>query len=218
MTAPTSPTPTDTIPGSSAPAAATIANLTASLRADYTALQNDLEQAQEMAADFQRQLAGKSNELAHFKVLLERTQTDLARLEGHTNELRQERHRLANEVMIAAELKATAEDLRAERDQSRREVEALRSALTASEADHQEQIKKRELEIARLRAAVEAARTNAANATAAGGPVAAGVRDRISELSATVERLESMIRDQSGKRVQPAKGASNEFIDISFDS
>jgi chromosome segregation ATPase len=136
-------------------------------------------------------------------------------MEGHVAELRRERHRLANEVMVATELKESLEDLRAERDQFRREAEALRTALTSSGAEHQEQIKLQEMEITRLRAALEAARS--------GKPpppdeVAAGVRDRITELSATVERLESMIREPAGKTDQTGQRAANEFIDISFHS
>lgn len=219
MTAPTH-TPSDPSEISSTPEPASIANLTASLRADYLALQNDLEQAQEMAADFQRQLAGKSNEVAHFKSLLERTRADLARMEGHTAELRQERHRLANEVMITTDRQHTADELRAERDQFRREAETLRTALTSSGAEYQEQIKLQEMEITRLRAALEAARGAPVNPNPPQGQVAAGVRDRISELSATVERLESMMRERPPKSGQASasKGEPNEFIDISFES
>lgn len=217
-----SPTPTDPSPTVAPPDLdldpASIANLTATLRADYDALQNDLEQAQEMAADFQRQLAGKSNEVAHFKALLEKTSGDLVRMEGHTAELRQERHRLANEVMIAAELKFSVEELRKERDQARRESEALRSALTSSSAEYQEKLRQQEMEILRLRAALESARAGQAGANPPSGPAAAGVRDRISELSATVERLESMMRDRPLKEGQPSKGPSGEFIDISYES
>jgi chromosome segregation ATPase len=194
---------------------ASITNLTTTLRADYAALQNDLEQAQEMAADFQCQLAGKSNEVAHFKSVLEKTQEDLARMESHVAELRRERHRLANEVMVATGSKELLENLRAERDQFRREAEALRTALTSSGAEYQEQIKLQEMEITRLRAALEAARGGNAQPP---GEVAAGVRDRITELSATVERLESMIRQPDRKSGQTEEAASDEFIDISFES
>lgn len=216
MTAPTSNTPVEPSTVSVDPDLASIANITASLRADYEALQNDLDQAQEMAADFQRQLAGKSNEVAHFKTLLEKTLQDLARMEGHTTELRQERHRLANEAMIAAELKERVKDASAERDQLRREAEALRSALTSSAAEHQEQIKLKDIELERLRAALESARNIPAPAAPPANPATAGVRDRISELSATVERLESIIRERG-----PGGAASKDgdkFIDISFDS
>src|SRR5882724_7718593 len=75
--------------------------LSGSLTADHAALQNDLVQAQELAMDFQRQLAGKSNEYAQLKQILEKTQTDLAHLQEGIVELRTERHRLANEAMRA---------------------------------------------------------------------------------------------------------------------
>jgi len=73
--------------------------LSGTLAADHAALQNDLEQAQELAADFQRQLAGKSNEYAQLKQLLEKTQADLTHLQTGIVQLRAERHHLANEVM-----------------------------------------------------------------------------------------------------------------------
>jgi chromosome segregation ATPase len=164
-----------------------------------------------MAADFQRQLAGKSNEVAHFKSVLEKTREDLTRLEGHIAELRQERHRLANEVMIAAAMKEKFKEITAERDQFRHEAETLRSALTTSGAEYQEQVKLQEMEITRLRAALEAARASHSQAPT---EIAAGVRDRITELSATVERLESKMRKSHAEDAQ----TSNEMIDISFDS
>jgi DNA repair exonuclease SbcCD ATPase subunit len=208
-----------------APDIASIANLTATLRADYLALQNDLEQAQELAADFQRQLAGKSNEVAHIKALLEKTHQDLGRMEGHISELRSERHRLANEVMILTTTKEALAEIQAERDQSRREAEALRSALTASGSEYQERIKLQEMEITRLRAALDGFRRIPADSQRAPGEVAAGVNNRIAELSATVERLESIIRERpapngpgskaTGRNSEPRRDA---VIDISFDS
>src|SRR4030088_2824350 len=76
--------------------------LSGSLASDHAALQNDLVQAQELAADFQRQLAGKSNDHAQLKQILEKTQVDLAHFQAGIVELRAERHRLANEAMRAA--------------------------------------------------------------------------------------------------------------------
>src|SRR4051812_31662973 len=70
--------------------------LSATLSADYEALQNDMEQAKDLAADFQRQLAGKSNEFAQLKQLFEKTSADLAHLQEGIVELRAERHRFAN--------------------------------------------------------------------------------------------------------------------------
>src|SRR5262245_39004255 len=100
--------------------------LGANLCADYEALKNDLDQAKELAGDFQRQLAGKSNEVAHFKVLLERAQTDFKRLEGHIEELRRERHRLANEVMRGTALEMKVNQKNQEIDRLREQVDTLR--------------------------------------------------------------------------------------------
>ncbi|HET6407050.1 MAG TPA: hypothetical protein VFG14_04155 [Chthoniobacteraceae bacterium] len=208
MTAPISPDP----PQSPDPALA--ANLTATIRADYAALQNDLEQAQELAADFQRQLAGKSNEVAHIKVLLEKTQIDLQRMEGNVDALRAERHRLANEAMEVGDLRDTIESLGANRDHFRRESEALRAALTASGGEFQERINQLELENTRLRTALEQFRNGASKPA---GGTSTGVQDRIAELSATIERLESQLRERGAAPGEPAK-EENEFINISFGS
>jgi chromosome segregation ATPase len=109
-------------------------NLSGSLTADYAALQNDLVQAQELAADFQRQLAGKSNEHAQLKQIFEKTQADLAHLQEGIVELRAERHRLANEAMRATAFQAKLDKVTAERDHLRSDMEILRQAL-AKKAD-----------------------------------------------------------------------------------
>lgn len=222
-----SATPPDSNPSSAKTA---IGNLTATLRADYAALQNDLEQAQELAADFQRQLAGKSNEVAHFKALLEKTQQDLIRMEGHVGELRQERHRLANQAMQTTGQNAEMEEIKRERDHFRKEVETLRTALTKSCAEAETKIQQQDKELTRLRAAFEMIR---AKAIATSGAVAApktstdaGVNERIAELTATVQRLESLIQQAppAMPTASPAKLASSKagkvlddrFIDISF--
>ena len=104
-------------------------NLSASLRADYEALQNDLQQARELASEFQRQLAGKSNDFADLKRVFEKTRNDLVRIEGSITALREERHRLANQAMqsIAFERKLTERD--AEIARLRTEVENLNEQL-----------------------------------------------------------------------------------------
>jgi chromosome segregation ATPase len=86
-------------------------HLSGSLASDHAALQNDLLQAQELAADFQRQLAGKSNEYAQLKQILEKTQSDLAHLQAGIMQLRAERHCLANEAMKAQALEAIRKTL-----------------------------------------------------------------------------------------------------------
>src|ERR1700736_3005625 len=73
--------------------------ISATLRSDYEALQNDVRLANELAADFQRQLAGKSNDFALLKQVFEKTREDLGHLHAGIAALREERHRLANEAM-----------------------------------------------------------------------------------------------------------------------
>jgi len=79
-------------------------NLSGNLVAEYTALQNDLEQARCLAVDYQSQLNDKSNDLATLKLTLEKTVRDLEKLNAHILALREERHRLANECMRVVSL------------------------------------------------------------------------------------------------------------------
>ena len=99
--------------------------LTANLRGDYEALQNDFEQAQMLAADFKGQLAGKTNEVAHLKQVFEKAALDLANLQEGINALREERHRLANEAMRAVALEHRLKRAEAENARLQAEVERL---------------------------------------------------------------------------------------------
>lgn len=168
--------------------------LGASLRADYDALKNDLEQAQELAADFQRQLAGKSNEVAHFKVLLEQMQKDFARLQGHIDELRQERHRLANEVMRVTALDAQLHRKNEELDRLRDQLETLSNASSQRIEELLVVSDEQQREISRLRAMVEVFRRQA---NAKGTPAGAGSAEaevQIADLKATVKRLQGRLK------------------------
>src|SRR4051812_1147730 len=102
-----------------APKPAVNPNLSANLSADYEALQNDMQQAKELAADFQRQLAGKSNEFAQLKQLFDKATTDLNHLQEGIVELRAERHRLANESMRATAFQLKLAQVTGERDRLR---------------------------------------------------------------------------------------------------
>jgi len=99
-------------------------SLTGSLTAEYEALQNDLEQAKLLASDYQSQLSDKSNDVAGLKLTLEKTVADLEKLQAHIVALREERHRLANEVMkvvsLEAKLAAANEELRKLREEAAR--------------------------------------------------------------------------------------------------
>jgi chromosome segregation ATPase len=132
------------------PARRTDPHLSAKLQAEYEAVRNDLEQAQQLAADFQRQVADKSNEVAHIKLMLEKTTGDLSRLEQHVVELRQERHRLANELMVAGSLELELDKVRRERDRFRTELESFRDVHTARTAELQAELIQQRTEITEL--------------------------------------------------------------------
>src|SRR5580704_15480702 len=125
-------------------------NLTGSLVADHAALENDLLQAQELAADFQRQLAGKSNEHAQLKQILEKTQADLAHFQAGIVELRAERHRLANEAMRATAFQAKLAMVTGERDRLRVDLEVVRIALTKGANETSATLRERDRRIAEL--------------------------------------------------------------------
>jgi len=125
-------------------------NLTGSLMADHAALQNDLVQAQELAADFQRQLAGKSNEHAQLKQILEKTKADLEHLQAGIVELRAERHQLANEAMRATAFQAKLAMVTGERDRLRVDLEVVRIALTKGANETAATMRERDRRIAEL--------------------------------------------------------------------
>jgi septal ring factor EnvC (AmiA/AmiB activator) len=86
-------------------------NLSGNLTSEYAALQNDLEQARCLAADYQNQLSDKTNDFAALKLTLEKTVSDLEKLQVHILALRQERHRLSNEAMRAVALEIKVAEL-----------------------------------------------------------------------------------------------------------
>jgi chromosome segregation ATPase len=125
-------------------------NLSGSLTADHAALQNDLVQAQELAADFQRQLAGKSNEHAQLKQIFEKTQADLAHLQAGIVELRAERHRLANEAMRVTAFQSKLAKVTAERDRLRIDLEVVLKTLASKTDEMTIALRDRERRIAEL--------------------------------------------------------------------
>ena len=144
-------------------------SLSGSLASDHAALQNDLVQAQELAADFQRQLAGKSNEHAQLKQILEKTHADLAHLQAGIVELRAERHLLANEAMRATAFEFKLTKVTEERDRLRLELDLVRQSLDRKADELMVQLRDRDRRIAelvieavRLRQSIEAARGGAA--------------------------------------------------------
>jgi hypothetical protein len=202
------------------PAAPTNPQLTSRLKADYEAVRNDLDQAQSLAQDFQAQLAGKTNEVAHFKALLEKSKTDLERLESNVVELRQERHRLANMAMRSMAFEEDAKRAVLERDQLRAELETLRKVLAQRTAEAEYESHRQQDEIVRLRAALDTMRKSQAGAPSRTEEV--NTEKRLAELAAVVQRLQAMVDSKGGApepaKPSPGKAASTEHIDISFSS
>jgi hypothetical protein len=120
--------------GGGAPGASPSRPLGTSVSADLEALKNDVEQARELACEYQRQLAGKANDHALLKSLFEKTRDDLVHLHKGIAQLREERHQFANDAMKATALEMKLERMTRERDQLQNEVQALRK-VRASEAD-----------------------------------------------------------------------------------
>ena len=128
-----SPPPPPPAPAAQTQAASPLTNpnLSAALRLEYDALLHDMRRVQEMCADFQRQLEGKSHEADEFKDLFAKTQSDLFQLQDSITELREERHRLANEAMRATALSRKLLDVTAERDRLLAEIALSRKAPAA---------------------------------------------------------------------------------------
>jgi chromosome segregation ATPase len=95
--------------------------------AELDALRNDVEEARNLAAEYQRELAGRSNDYAQLKQIFEKTRQHLIGLTATVTHLRHERHSLANEAMKAAALEHKLQQMTAERD-------ALRAQLGTRDA------------------------------------------------------------------------------------
>lgn len=185
-------------------------NLGATLSADYEALQNDMQQAKELAADFQRQLAGKSNEFAQLKQLFEKTISDLAQLQTGIVELRAERHRLANEAMRATAFQLKLNKVTSERDQLGVELELVRAALGRSAEEMARTLHARDTQIAGLVIELVTLKDTLAEERRAAGrghPAKSAARDAAPETPAQIT--------VSGG---PKAEAADQFIDISFGS
>jgi len=107
------------------------------VQADYLALANDLEQAQALASTLELELSGKTNELARFKLIWERTQSDLVKFEHDLDVMRKERHSLANEVQKAYAIEHKYERLKFAYEDATAKVERLEADLLQERAAHQ---------------------------------------------------------------------------------
>lgn len=201
-------------------------SLGAALTADYEALRNDMAQAAELAAEFQRRLSEKSNETALLKQVFEKTRTDLGKMQTDILELRRERHRLANEAMRAQAFEMMLKQMTSERDRLSAELETMRADLAAARqeiaARHEpaERAEKPNGVVARLTARVESlnAQLAAAPARASVDPELRAVAGTISE---AVQRLMGMIDPRPVVVRPPALNGNSQIpdedhIDISF--
>ncbi len=185
------------------------AGLGATLNADYEALRNDLDQATGLASDFQRQLAGKSNEHALLKQLFEKTQKDLAHMQTGIMELREERHRLANEAMRAVALELRLKDACAARDLALADATAARQSVPAIDPDTEARFLSYDKMIARL--TDEVASLKHQLAVARRGRFSPGVRDvdpqvkgLVADISEAFERLKMVIdRSPAAPKARP---------------
>jgi len=185
-------------------------SLSATLSADYEALQNDMQQAKDLAADFQRQLAGKSNEFAQLKQLFEKTFADLAHLQAGIEELRAERHRLANEAMRGAAFQLKLAKVTGERDRLRVDLEFVREAAARSAEESERVLRERDAKIARLVVEVVTLKEACAEARRLAGnafPI-------LSTVGKAALDIPAQVAVSGGARVEP----SEQFIDISFSS
>jgi len=200
---------TPAAPSGGGPAASELVNpkLSASLSADYEALQNDMEQAQELAADFQRQLAGKSNEFAQLKQLFEKTQKDLTHLQTGIAELRAERHRLANEAMRATAFEMKLAKMTEERDRLRADLAIMQANLAKAADEGAAGIRERDAMIVSLVKELETLKLELSDVRRADGGGSAPRRP------APTARPPQVARPAT-----PRPAPVEEFIDISFEA
>ena len=188
-------------------------HLGASLNADYEALRNDMEQATGLAAELQRRLSEKSNEFALFKQLFEKAKTDLAAMNTHVLQLRQERHRLANEAMRATAFEIKLSRATAERDQLRAELDTTRKGLDAACKEISLRVQKPDAIVARLAARVEMLEAQLAAAARKPDPTKgrelAGpeLRAAVFTISDAVERLKEFLDPPIALPPKPAREA-----------
>jgi septal ring factor EnvC (AmiA/AmiB activator) len=122
--------------GTAAAAAAGLVNpnLSAEIREDCGAIQSDLQEAENLAAIFETQMAAKSKEILHLRRLVDQTRSHLYRLQEGIAAMRKERHKLANEAMCAQGLTLQLSKVTAERDRLKAELDGVLQALVDENA------------------------------------------------------------------------------------
>ena len=125
-------------------------NLSTALRENYDAVQEDVRQANELAANLGAQLAGKSKEAMHLKFLFEQTKAHLAHMQDSIVAMRAERHKLSNEAMRAMGLDIMLARVTAERDRLKNELAGILEGLASENAQKPLRFDKRDHRIAEL--------------------------------------------------------------------
>ena len=164
-----------------------------------------MEQAQELAADFQRQLAGKSNEFAQLKQVFEKTQKDLTHLQTGIAELRAERHRLANEAMRATAFEMKLAKMTDERDRLRADLTIMQTNLAKAAEEGAAGVRERDAMIVSLVRELEIVKLELADARRATGEGHGSRRPVVEARPAQPPRTSA-----------PKPAPVEEFIDISF--
>ena len=124
--------------------------LTAALVAAGDAVHDELQEANQLAADLDAQLAGKSKEVLHLKFVLDRTKAHFGHLQDSVAALRKERHQLANDVMKAQGLAFMLSDVTTDRDRLKFELNAALQSLAAQNAQSTATVAQRDQTIAEL--------------------------------------------------------------------
>jgi DNA repair exonuclease SbcCD ATPase subunit len=192
--------------------------LSQALLGDFEALHTVVHQGNALAADFRQHDAGKSSELAVLQKVFEKAQQDLLQLHHSIAELRQERHRLANEAMRAMALERKLAEVTTERDRLRAEGQAMRDGLIASGQESAKRKREADAQIARMALELDTLRQRGL----APSPDA-DIRAALAQISATLERLtDQMSGDRRIPSAVPAptrtRAAAEPTIDIEFES
>ena len=125
-------------------------SLGATVSQDYEAVAADLQNANELAAKLESQLAGKSKEVLHLRFLFDQTKTHLAHMQDGILAMRKERHKLANEAMRATGLDFMLKRVTAERDRLKTELDGVLEGIAAEKTAHPLRFDKRDHQIAEL--------------------------------------------------------------------
>jgi DNA repair exonuclease SbcCD ATPase subunit len=196
--------------------------LSHALVGDYESLHAAVHQGNALAADFREHSAGPANELAVLQQVFEKAQRDLVQLHRSIAELRQERHRLANEAMRAMALERKLAEVTTERDRLRAEGQAMRDGLIASSTDSAKRKRETDAQIARMAQELDTLRQRGL-APAPAVAADSEVRAALSQISATLERLTAQLAEDRGTphpAPRPARGraAAEPEIAIEFES